>query len=141
MAAPNIVVSDLNPHAGEDGLFGDEEQNIIRPAIVAARKDGIDVEGPVGADTMLDRPGVDAFIVMLHDQGHIPAKLLAPRRTAGLSIGGLGRPWQRPRYRRPQPGRPGGDHRSGQAAGRMIQAGWLAGPEQSLYHPINRMYF
>ena len=88
VAAPNIVVSGLNPHAGEDGLFGDEEQNIIRPAIVAARKDGIDVEGPVGADTMLDRPGVDAFIVMLHDQGHIPAKLLAPRRTAGLSIGG-----------------------------------------------------
>ena len=69
-------------------LFGDEEQNIIRPAIVAARNAGINVEGPVGADTMLDRPGVDAFIAMLHDQGHIPAKPLAPRRTAGLPIGG-----------------------------------------------------
>ena len=86
-AAPKIVVSGLNPHAGENGLFGEEDQDIIAPAIADARAEGVDVEGPVGADTMLDREGVDAFIVMLHDQGHIPAKLLAPRRTAGLSIG------------------------------------------------------
>ena len=87
-AAPKIVVGGLNPHAGENGLFGDEDRDIIAPAIAAARKAGIDVEGPVGADTMLQQSGVDAFIVMLHDQGHIPAKLLAPRRTAGLAIGG-----------------------------------------------------
>lgn len=86
-ARPKIVVGGLNPHAGENGLFGEEDCTIIAPAITDARADGVDVEGPVGADTMLERKGVDAFIVMLHDQGHIPAKLLAPRRTAGLSIG------------------------------------------------------
>lgn len=86
-AAPKIVVGGLNPHAGENGLFGEEDREYIAPAIADANAEGIDVEGPVGADTLLDREGVDAFIVMLHDQGHIPAKLLAPRRTAGLSIG------------------------------------------------------
>ena len=85
--APKIVVGGLNPHAGENGLFGEEDGEIIAPAIADARADGVDVEGPVGADAMLERKGIDAFIVMLHDQGHIPAKLLAPRRTAGLSIG------------------------------------------------------
>ena len=86
-ARPKIVVGGLNPHAGENGLFGEEDGEIIAPAIADACSDGIDVEGPVGADTMLERKGVDAFVVMLHDQGHIPAKVLAPRRTAGLSIG------------------------------------------------------
>jgi 4-hydroxy-L-threonine phosphate dehydrogenase PdxA len=85
--APKILVGGLNPHAGEDGLFGDEDQNIVAPAIDAARGAGVNVEGPIGADVMLSRTDIDAFIVMLHDQGHIPAKLLAPRRTAGLSIG------------------------------------------------------
>jgi 4-hydroxythreonine-4-phosphate dehydrogenase len=85
--APKILVGGLNPHAGEDGLFGDEDRDIVAPAIEAARGAGINVEGPVGADVMLSRTDVDAFVVMLHDQGHIPAKLLAPRRTAGLSIG------------------------------------------------------
>lgn len=86
-AAPKIVVAGLNPHAGENGLFGEEDREIIAPAIAAAREAGIDAEGPVGADTMFERRDADAFVVMLHDQGHIPAKLLAPRRTAGLSIG------------------------------------------------------
>ena len=85
--APRILVGGLNPHAGEDGLFGHEDDDIVAPAIAAAREAGVNVEGPVGADTMLGRTDIDAFIVMLHDQGHIPAKLLAPRRTAGLSIG------------------------------------------------------
>ncbi len=86
-ARPRIAVAGLNPHAGEAGLFGDEEIRIIGPAIAAAAADGLDVHGPFGADTMFAKPGFDAHIVMLHDQGHIAAKLQAPNRTAGLTIG------------------------------------------------------
>lgn len=82
-----IYVSGLNPHAGEDGLFGREEIDIIAPAIAAAREQGIDVSGPFGADTMFHKRDAGAFVVMLHDQGHIASKLLAFKRTAGLSIG------------------------------------------------------
>lgn len=84
---PRIAVSGLNPHAGEDGLFGSEEVEIIRPAIDAAAARGYGVVGPFGADTMFHRQDVDAFIVMLHDQGHVPAKLLAPHATIALTIG------------------------------------------------------
>lgn len=87
IAKPRIFVSGLNPHAGEEGLFGREEIEIIEPAIRKAAADGIDATGPFGADTMFRKKGSDAFIVMLHDQGHIAAKLLAFNRTAGLSIG------------------------------------------------------
>ena len=84
---PSILVSGLNPHASEDGLFGSEEAEIIQPAISTMKLKGIDVQGPVPADIMMHRDGFDALVVMLHDQGHIPAKLLARHRTAGLSIG------------------------------------------------------
>ncbi len=87
IANPKIAVSGLNPHAGEAGMFGDEEQTTIGPAIGAAQAAGIHAEGPFGADTMYAKPGYDAFIVMVHDQGHIAAKLTAPNRTAGLTIG------------------------------------------------------
>ncbi len=87
IAAPRIFVSGLNPHAGEDGLFGRDEIEVIAPAIRQAAASGISVEGPFGADTLFRKSGCDAFIVMLHDQGHIAAKLLAFNRTAGLSIG------------------------------------------------------
>lgn len=87
VAAPRIRVGGLNPHAGEGGLFGSEEIDIIKPAIADAAKSGIDVSGPFGADTMFHRKDCDAFIVMLHDQGHITAKLLARNATAGLAIG------------------------------------------------------
>jgi 4-hydroxy-L-threonine phosphate dehydrogenase PdxA len=87
IAAPHIAVAGLNPHAGENGLFGDEEIRIIGPAITDAQAKGIRVEGPFGADTMLNRAGIDAFIVMIHDHGHIAAKLLAPNRAAALTIG------------------------------------------------------
>jgi 4-hydroxythreonine-4-phosphate dehydrogenase len=87
IATPRIAVSGLNPHAGESGMFGDEEITIIGPAIDDARKNGINAEGPFGADTMYNRPGYDAFVVMVHDQGHIPAKLLGENRTAALTIG------------------------------------------------------
>ena len=84
---PKICVSGLNPHAGEDGLFGREEIEVIKPAIDAAAAEGIAVAGPVGADIMFHKKGFDAFIVMLHDQGHIPAKLLAENSTAAMTIG------------------------------------------------------
>jgi len=87
LAAPRLAVAGLNPHAGEDGLFGDEEIAVIAPAIAAAKQAGIAAEGPFGADTMFQRAGYDAFIVMYHDQGHIAAKLRATNRTAGLTIG------------------------------------------------------
>jgi 4-hydroxy-L-threonine phosphate dehydrogenase PdxA len=85
--APKLAVSGLNPHAGEGGLFGREEIEIIAPAIAQAAAEGVHVAGPFGADTMFHKQVFDAFIVMLHDQGHIPAKLLAPDATAAVAIG------------------------------------------------------
>jgi len=87
LGSPKIGVSGVNPHASEGGLFGDEEAKAVIPAIAQARAEGIDAEGPVGADTLIQREGFDAYVVMLHDQGHVAAKLLAPRRVAGLTIG------------------------------------------------------
>jgi 4-hydroxy-L-threonine phosphate dehydrogenase PdxA len=87
IAEPTIHVSGINPHAGEGGLFGREEIEIINPTIEDAKAAGIRDAGPFGADTMFHKKGVDAFIVMLHDQGHITAKLLARNATAGLAIG------------------------------------------------------
>ena len=84
---PRIGVSGLNPHAGEGGLFGDEEQKAIAPAVEQARSENISVDGPIGADILIQRAGYDAYVVMLHDQGHIPAKVLAPNGAAALTIG------------------------------------------------------
>jgi 4-hydroxy-L-threonine phosphate dehydrogenase PdxA len=80
-------VSGLNPHAGEGGLFGREEIETIKPAIDQVAADGIAVSGPYGADTMFHMPGFDAFVVMLHDQGHIATKLMAQHAAAALTIG------------------------------------------------------
>ncbi|WP_333982047.1 PdxA family dehydrogenase [Burkholderia gladioli] len=85
--AARIAVAGLNPHASEHGMFGDDEARIIEPALKAARELGIDADGPFGADTMFQKSGYDAFVVMYHDQGHIAAKLLATNRTAGMTIG------------------------------------------------------
>jgi 4-hydroxy-L-threonine phosphate dehydrogenase PdxA len=84
---PKIAVSGVNPHAGEGGLFGDEEARAVTPAIEAARSEGIAIDGPIGADTLIQRAGYDAYVVMLHDQGHVAAKLLAPNGAAALTIG------------------------------------------------------
>jgi 4-hydroxy-L-threonine phosphate dehydrogenase PdxA len=84
---PRLAVSGVNPHAGESGAFGREEIEVVSPAIKEARRIGIDAEGPIGADTLIQRKGYDAYIVMLHDQGHVAAKLLAPQRVAGLTLG------------------------------------------------------
>jgi len=87
LASPRIAVSGLNPHAGEAGLFGDEEREIIGPAIADAKKNDVAAEGPFGADTMFLKKGYDAFVVMIHDQGHIVAKTHAFAGTAALTIG------------------------------------------------------
>ncbi|HLH76393.1 MAG TPA: 4-hydroxythreonine-4-phosphate dehydrogenase PdxA [Candidatus Binataceae bacterium] len=87
IARPRIAVAGLNPHAGENGLFGNEEAAVIIPAIEAGRRMGLDLEGPFGADTLFQRPGYDGFVVMYHDQGHIAAKLLGHNRAAALTIG------------------------------------------------------
>ena len=85
IARPRIGVSGVNPHAGEHGLWGREEIDEIAPAIAAARGEGIEVEGPFGADVMLAQGNHDGYVVMIHDQGHIPAKL--EHGSAAFSIG------------------------------------------------------
>jgi 4-hydroxythreonine-4-phosphate dehydrogenase len=74
-----IAVCGLNPHAGEDGLFGDEEKTQIIPAIEEARRAGLDVHGPLPADTLFSRARggeFDIVVAMYHDQGHVPVKTL-----------------------------------------------------------------
>ncbi len=87
VAKPRLAISGINPHAGENGLFGDEESRIVKPALEDVRREGIEIDDPVGADILIQRKGYDAYIVMLHDQGHVAAKLLAPQRVAGMTIG------------------------------------------------------
>lgn len=84
---PRLAVGGVNPHAGEAGAFGREEIEVVAPAIVEAQRAGMAVDGPYGADTLMQRKGYDAYLVMLHDQGHVAAKLLAPNRAAALTIG------------------------------------------------------
>jgi len=87
IARPRIGVSGVNPHAGESGLFGREEIEIIAPAITKLRDEGMDLIGPFGADTLLPRKDCDAFVVMLHDQGHVAGRVAAPNMVAAMSIG------------------------------------------------------
>ncbi|MDQ8727619.1 4-hydroxythreonine-4-phosphate dehydrogenase PdxA [Bradyrhizobium sp. LHD-71] len=84
---PRLGVFGINPHAGEGGLFGDDDDRIVKPLVERLKTEGIDIEGPVGADLMLGQQGFDAFAAMYHDQGHIPIKLLAGRNSAAMSIG------------------------------------------------------
>ncbi len=85
-----IGVSALNPHAGEGGIFGDEEIKIIIPAINDAISEGIDVKGPFPADTLftpLKRSKFDAIVVMYHDQGLIPIKMAAFGKSVNITLG------------------------------------------------------
>jgi 4-hydroxythreonine-4-phosphate dehydrogenase len=87
---PRIAVAALNPHAGEHGLFGDEEIRILRPAICAAQKAGIRAVGPVPADSVFYKclkGESDAVIALYHDQGHIAAKTYNFYKTISLTTG------------------------------------------------------
>ena len=92
---PRIAVAGLNPHAGEGGLFGREEIDIITPAIEAARAEGLDVTGPLAPDTVFmrarntpDKPGeFDAVVAMYHDQGLIPVKYLGVNKGVNVTLG------------------------------------------------------
>ena len=87
---PRIAVCGLNPHAGEHGLFGEEDAAFIQPAIELCRARGIDCEGPVAPDTIFFRAARgshDLIVAMYHDQGHIPMKLLDFEATVNVSLG------------------------------------------------------
>ncbi len=87
---PRIAVAGLNPHAGENGLFGDEERRIIRPAVESARADGLDVTGPIAADTLFGRAvngEFDAVVAMYHDQGHVALKTIGFDRAVNVTLG------------------------------------------------------
>jgi 4-hydroxythreonine-4-phosphate dehydrogenase len=90
IASPRIAVAGLNPHAGEHGLFGHEEQRVIEPAIAACRANGIDVAGPFPADTLFlraTRGEFDVVIACYHDQGLIPVKLAAFGEAVNVTLG------------------------------------------------------
>ncbi len=88
---PRIAVAGLNPHAGENGLFGDQESKEIRPAVRWARDQGLPVEGPFPPDTVfylaVRRKKFDAVVCMYHDQGHIPLKLLDFEGGVNIALG------------------------------------------------------
>jgi 4-hydroxythreonine-4-phosphate dehydrogenase len=87
---PRIGVAGLNPHAGESGIFGDEELKVIKPAVDEAKKLGIDVKGPISPDAIFNLAvgGVfDIVIAMYHDQGLIPLKLLAFNHSVNVTVG------------------------------------------------------
>jgi 4-hydroxy-L-threonine phosphate dehydrogenase PdxA len=84
---PRLGVFGINPHAGEDGLFGDDDQLINVPAVARLRAMGYSVDGPAGADVMLSQRKHDVYLAMYHDQGHIPIKLLSPLTASAMSVG------------------------------------------------------
>jgi 4-hydroxythreonine-4-phosphate dehydrogenase len=87
---PRIAVCGLNPHAGEHGLFGDEDARVIVPAVEAARAKGIACSGPHAPDTVFlqaVRGAYDLVVAMYHDQGHIPMKLIDFEGTVNISLG------------------------------------------------------
>lgn len=89
-ASPRIAVAGINPHCGENGLFGTEDDEQIRPAVEACRALGIDVVGPISADTVYHRAFQGAFdlvVAQYHDQGHIPIKLVAFDTAVNVSLG------------------------------------------------------
>ena len=89
-AEPRVGVCALNPHAGEGGLFGDEESTLIQPAVVEARQLGINASGPIPADALLRRAVLgefDGVAAMYHDQGHIALKLIGFETAVNVTLG------------------------------------------------------
>jgi 4-hydroxythreonine-4-phosphate dehydrogenase len=90
VAGGAMAVAGLNPHSGEHGLFGDEEERVIRPAIEALRAEGYAIEGPIGADSVFSlalRGHYSSVLSLYHDQGHIAAKTLDFDRTVSITVG------------------------------------------------------
>jgi 4-hydroxythreonine-4-phosphate dehydrogenase len=90
IARPRIAMSGLNPHAGEDGTLGTEDQTIVAPAVEILRGDGVDIRGPLPADTMFHaaaRKSYDCAICMYHDQALIPVKTLAFEDAVNVTLG------------------------------------------------------
>ncbi len=90
IATPRIAVCGLNPHAGENGLFGDEDERFIRPAVMDAARAGIDCSGPFPADTLFMkgvRGSCDLIVAMYHDQGHVPMKVIDFENTVNVTLG------------------------------------------------------
>jgi len=90
IATPRLAVAGLNPHAGEHGLLGSEEVEVMTPAIDAARAEGVDVVGPFPADTLFVRAvrgEFDVVVAAYHDQGLVPVKLLAFGRAVNVTLG------------------------------------------------------
>jgi len=88
--APRIAMAGLNPHAGEHGLFGSEEETVIAPAVAACRARGVDVTGPWPGDTVFVRAvrgEFDAVVACYHDQGLIPVKLVAFGEAVNVTLG------------------------------------------------------
>jgi 4-hydroxythreonine-4-phosphate dehydrogenase len=87
---PRIALAAVNPHAGEGGRFGDEDERILAPAAAKARDRGIDVTGPLSADSLYARAHSGEFDVVVapyHDQGLAPVKIIAPRSAANVTLG------------------------------------------------------
>ena len=90
IAAPRIAVAGINPHCGENGLFGTEDDMQVVPAVAMAKAEGIDVHGPIAADTVFHRAytgNFDLVVAQYHDQGHIPIKLVAFDTAVNVSLG------------------------------------------------------
>jgi 4-hydroxythreonine-4-phosphate dehydrogenase len=90
IARPRLVVAGLNPHAGEDGALGDEDLNLVRPAVERLKADGIDARGPLPADSLFHaaaRASYDAALAMYHDQALIPIKTLAFDHAVNVTLG------------------------------------------------------
>lgn len=90
IARPRLAIAGLNPHAGENGAMGIEDETIVRPAVEALRREGIDARGPLPADTMFHaraRQGYDVALCMYHDQALIPAKALAFDEAVNVTLG------------------------------------------------------
>jgi 4-hydroxythreonine-4-phosphate dehydrogenase len=88
--SPRLALAGLNPHAGENGLLGSEEERVLRPAVEAARARGLNVQGPFPGDTIFVRASrgeFDAVIACYHDQGLIPVKLLAFGQAVNVTLG------------------------------------------------------
>ena len=86
-ADPSVCLLGINPHAGENGLFGDDDERINRPALARLRDAGLRAEGPIGADLALAERRHDCYVAMFHDQGHIAVKMLSPKGATAIVAG------------------------------------------------------